>query len=176
MGYPRWTRTTFASYASYASHATYAIHHALQAPSKNILLSAAVAAVVPAAALAACPISSFDGFDFSNVMSSCGDLRSTEGCDSCFAGLLRPVISVLDYIPIDENTECDTIATTVADVLEDCQDPFASAIQGQIGFRAAGLLGLRNCEFDFNQYDQTAGDVASYYSGKGIDVEALCPQ
>ena len=108
-------------------------------------------------------------------MSTCGDLGSTAGCDSCFAGLLRPVISILDYISIDENTPCDSIATTVADVLSDCQSGFASEIQNQIGFRAAGLLGLRDCDFDFNTYDQTAGDVANYYNGKGIDIAALCP-
>lgn len=118
---------------------------------------------------------SFDGYDFSNVMSTCGSLGSTEGCDSCFAGLLRPIVSILDYIPIDENTTCDSIGTTVADTLSDCQDGFASAIQNQVGFRAAGLLGLRNCDFDFNTYGQTAGEVVNYYNGKGIDVAALCP-
>ena len=150
------------------------MHLALQAPSKKIAV-AALAAVVPASVVAQCPVASFDGYDFSQVMSTCGNLRSMEGCDSCFAGLLRPIVDVLDYIPIDENTTCDSVGTTVADTLGDCQNGFASAIQNQIGFRAAGLLGLRNCEFNFNSYSQTSGVVVNYYNTKGIDVASICP-
>lgn len=148
----------------------------MQAPSsKTLALAAASMALAPAAVVSqSCPVDSFDGFDFSQVMSYCGDLGSTEGCDRCFSGLLSPIVSTLDYIPVDENTTCDSFGTTVADTLSGCQDAFSSAIQGQLGFRAAGLLGLRNCDFDFQQYGQTSGVAINYYNSKGIDIAAIC--
>ncbi len=142
-----------------------------QAPSKKIL-AAAVAAVVPATVLAVCPVDSFDGYDFSNVMSTCGDLRSSGGCDSCYTGLLTPVISLMDYVEIDE-AFCADPSSAVSDLLADCQDPFSSAVQNQVGFRAAGLLGLRNCD-DFASYEQVASTVDAYFNERGIDVEAIC--
>ena len=110
---------------------------ARQAPSKKMtyaVVAVASLAAVPTA-FGQCPVASFDSFDFSNVMvraeldrcafarpdsltratrsfvrqSGCGSLGSAEGCDACFAALLSPAVSVLQYLPIDENSTCDSV-------------------------------------------------------------------
>ena len=132
-------------------------------------------AAAPTVLAQSCPVNNFD-FDFSNVMSGCGDLNSAEGCDECFASLLAPAVSVLDYIPIDENSTCDTFQTAVADVLGGCSDAFSSAIGNQLGFRALGLRGLQNCPTPppITDFPKLAAVATNYYASKGVDVTSLC--
>jgi hypothetical protein len=102
-----------------------------------------------------------------------GDLRSVEGCDACFAGLVYPMRDALDYVPTD--TSFEQFGQDVSDLLQNCQSEFTSAVQGDLGFRAASLLGLRNCELDFAKYQKTTQVVTDYFNSIGRDVSAIAP-
>jgi len=162
------------------NHVTHQLPSLSQAPSKKMTAVATVAslAVLPTALGQACPISSFDSFDFSNVaLEQCTDLRSPSGCDACFAAVLRPVVSVLDYLPIDESSTCSSSFENISDtLLNRCQNGFARAIQRQLGIRdALRLMGLLRCPAPkLENSPQTTAVATEYYASKGVDLMSLC--
>jgi hypothetical protein len=103
------------------------------------------------------------------------DSSSIEGCDRCFSGITAATQSALKYITVDDSTTLQSFGNQVADQLEACGGDIASAITGDIGqFRAIPLLSFQNqCEFDFEQYQQTAQVVQNWYTSQGIDIAGI---
>ena len=149
-----------------------------QCHSSAVVATVASLVVLPTALGQTCPISSFDSFDFSNVaLEQCTDLRSPSGCDACFAAVLRPVVSVLDYLPIDESSTCSSSFENISDtLLNRCQNGFARAIQRQLGIRdALRLMGLLRCPAPkLENSPQTTAVATEYYASKGVDLMSLC--
>lgn len=110
-----------------------------------------------------------------DLASFADDSGSTEGCDRCFYGLTMATQSALKYINVDESTTYESFGNQVADQLDACGSDISNAIVGQIGqFRAYPLLSFqRGCNFNFQEYSQTAQLVLDWYTNQGIDLQGI---
>eukprot|EP00889_Picochlorum_renovo_P002192 jgi/Picre1/29222/NNA_004614.t1 len=123
-----------------------------------------------------CPIpeQTYLDFDFSNVLGFCQDLRTIEGCDTCYAALVDIIKDPsLDYL--DTNTSFEQFGLDAADLLERCQDNFISGLQADLGFSALQLRGLEDCGFEIGKYPKVIGVVQQYYESKGVDISKIQP-
>lgn len=109
------------------------------------------------------------------TVSCADDSSSVAGCDKCFAGLTSIVQSSLQYVPLDESSTFETFGNSVADQLEACGGQLGNAVVGDIGQRRAfPLLSFqRQCQFNFEEYTQTAQVVIDWYTSQGTDLLAI---
>lgn len=119
-----------------------------------------------------CQFMQIELFDTVRDVFNADDSSSTEGCDRCFYGFTQATLPSLKYINVDESTTFESFGNQIADQLDACQSGLVGGIIGAVGrVRARPLLSFQSqCDFDFQQYSQTAQLVVDWYSNQGIDL------
>lgn len=100
------------------------------------------------------------------------DSSSVQGCDKCFSGLTLAAEPSLKYVTVDDSTTFESFGNQIANQLSACGSGLANAVISDIGqLRAYPLLAFQNnCNFNFQEYGQTAQVVINYYTAQGIDL------